>query len=211
MSSNITLNEYLDKLAAKSPVPGGGSAAALTGALGVSLLSMAGRYIMRHKSVRISRRRISNILKFTESSRVTLRKLMIEDELAYSRIAKMIKKPGIKDITKRYKNAAEVPLRVCMVLEEGLKVCEELCKYCRAPLISDLAEAAVLLEAGFMSAKFNVDINLIGIGDTAYTKKINSALSKSKTKALKAKIRILKEVAEKLLKLHQQPLITQIS
>jgi len=60
--------------------------------------------------------------------------------------------------------------------------------------MSDLAETALLLEAGFMSAKLNVDINLIGIGDSTYTKNVNSTLSKSKAEVIKTKTRILKKM-----------------
>ena len=96
MSGNVTLDEYLDKLAARSPIPGGGSAAALVGALGISLLSMVGRYLAQHKSAPTSRRKISNILKFTEKTRAALRRLMNEDETAYSKIAKGIKKLSMR-------------------------------------------------------------------------------------------------------------------
>lgn len=188
----MTIDKYLDKLAARSPVPGGGSAAALVGAIGMSLLSMVARYISKKGDRGASYRKLHKILEFTERSRRHLKKLMGEDEAAYLRLSKGIKRGGPKDITKLYKSAAEVPLEVCTILQEGLKKCEELCSYCKTPLVSDLTEAALLLEVGFMSTKLNVDINLAGIKDSTYTKRVKRTLLRRKKIVLRTKKRILK-------------------
>lgn len=191
MTNRITLDTYLDRLAAKNPVPGGGSAAALIGAVAMSLLSMAARYTRRSPSVNVA-----GIIKFSDRARRRLRRLMSKDEAAYLRLSKAMRGGAAKDITSLYKACARVPLEICAILEEGLKKCEEFCPYCKPSLASDLLEAAVLSEAGFLSAKLNVEVNLRGIKDAAFKKKIKGILAKQKSAVLKTKSRILKKAGK---------------
>jgi formiminotetrahydrofolate cyclodeaminase len=195
MRKKITIDRYLDKLAARIPVPGGGSAAALVGAVGISLLSMVAKYTLKRNSKRAASNRLSRILEFTERTRLRLRELMKEDEAVYLNLSKALRKHQSKNKAKLYKDAAGVPFEVCILLQKGLKSCESLCSYCKTSLISDLAESALLLEAGFMSAKRNVEINLRGIKDLRYTKKIKKALRKHTAIVLKIKKRILRKIA----------------
>ena len=198
MSYKMTIDRYLDRLAAKSPAPGGGSAAALVGAIGISLLAMAARYTARKTDKGVLYTKLSKILEFAERSRRRLEKLMAEDEAAYLRLSKGLKKRGVKNITRLYKSAAEVPLEVCAILQNGLGKCNELSAYCKTSLVSDLAEAAILLEAGFLAAKFNVEINLGGIKDVVYTRKVRSSLSKSRMSIPKMKRKVLNRIRQRL-------------
>ena len=197
MSYKITLDRYLDKLAARSPTPGGGSAAALVGAVGMSLVSMVARYTAKKANKGTLCTKLSKISGFTERARRRLKRLMIEDEKAYLQLSRRLKKRGAKDIRAFYKNAAEVPLEVCATLQEGLKRCEELSVYCKASLASDLAEAALLLEAAFLSAKFNVDINLGGIKDVVYTRKVRRSLTKQRISVLRTKRKVLNRIGKR--------------
>jgi formiminotetrahydrofolate cyclodeaminase len=192
MSSKINLDNYLDKLAEASPVPGGGSAAALIGAIGMSLLSMVIKYVLKRNDKGISHAKLFKILEFTEHSRHRLRELMDKDEAAYLRLSKG-RRGGKKDMAPLYKGAAEVPLEVCAIIQGGLKKCEELCACRKTSLVSDLAEASIILETGFLSAKFNVEINLGGIKDAAYTKRVRTSLLRQKAIVYKIKNNILRK------------------
>ena len=175
------IGEYLDRLAAKTPAPGGGSAAALVGAIGASLLSMVARYTAKKKALTsAARAKISRISEFAERSSRRLKKLMVEDEKAYSRLSRALAKKAANK-TRLYKNAAAVPLEACVVIEKALKKCEELSVYRKASIASDLVEAALILEAAFLSAKLNVEINLDGIKDIIYTRKVRKALLRLST------------------------------
>lgn len=198
MSRNITIAKYLDKLAARSPVPGGGSAAALTGALGISLLSMAARFMLKREKKRAARKKLAGILKFSEKTRRRLAMLMGKDEAAYLRLSEAIKKRSAKDAAGLYKDAAEIPLEVLTLLESAFGRCGELCLHCRTSIISDLALGALLIEAGFYSAKVNVEINARGIKDSTYVRKINGVLLKRKSAVVKRKKKIARTINSKI-------------
>lgn len=185
----MKIDLYLEKLAAKSPAPGGGSAAALAGALGASLLCMTAKYV----AVKTEDRRISEIIKSAEKSRRRLRKLMKEDESAYIELSKAIAAKN-KNLGAIYKKAAAVPLEACGVIADCLKKCKELYPYCRTSIKSDLKEAAIILEAGFFSAELNVEANLKGIADAEHKRKIKRLLLKQKTLVTRNKKEILDKI-----------------
>ena len=174
----MNVDTYLKRLAARSPVPGGGSAAALVGAIGISLLSMVARYTPSKPRGRISDEELKQILRFTSRAQSRLRKLILEDEKAYLNLSRAIKKRKSKGVTQLYKKAANVPMEVCRILEGGLKMCGRLSPYCSKSLTSDLREAAILMEAGFLSAKANVEVNLSGTKSVGYVRKARRSLLK---------------------------------
>jgi len=188
----MEIKRYLEKLAAKSPVPGGGSAAALTGAIGMSLMSMAAGYTAK-KVFAARRAGLSEIIGFAASSRRRLLELMAEDEKAYLRLSGALRKKGKKDtaaIAVFYKKAAAPPLEMCRVLNDGLKRCARLSAFCSKALASDLAEAAILMEAGFASARLNAEINLDGACDKAYAGRMRRWLDKKGALARKIKEKV---------------------
>ena len=198
MASKILLEEYLNDLAAKTPAPGGGSAAALVGALGTALLSMTAKYALGKGKTAGSRSRISSVLKFSEAASKRLRILMRKDEEAYRKLAKEIRKKHPKNVLRLYKNAIDVPMEVCGIAVKGAAKCLEMCDYCKASIIFDAVEAAILCEASFLSAKLNVQINLCGIDDAAYINRICKSLKSGESKIRKAKELAIKKAAKSL-------------
>lgn len=193
MKKENAIDKYLKRLATGCPVPGGGSAAALVGAISVALLSMVVRYMGRKAYAGALSKRIPEIMKFCERSQRRLKSLMREDEKAYSRLSKRGKSCSQKYISRLYKKAAEVPMEVCRILHEGLDMCAGLSAYCKTSIITDLIEAAILMEAGFLSAEANVQVNLGGIKNTAYTRAARSSLSRLRASSVKSKRRVLRQ------------------
>lgn len=196
MAKNVSLDEYLSRLSARTPTPGGGSAAALTGALAAALFTMAAKYIVKKAKTAGQRNRISAMIRSGENALRRLKKLMSEDEKAYRRLAGEIKKRHPRNILRLYKDAIRVPLEVCGIMAESASKCPELCDYCRASIISDVVEAVVLCEAAFASAKLNVGINLRSIEDPAYKNKINKKIKSGEIKVKKGKKLTLKKAGK---------------
>lgn len=173
----MTIKEYLKRLGDKTPAPGGGSAAALTGALGSALLAMSARYVLhRSEGERACRRLIT---------------LMSEDEKAYYRLAREIKKCHPKNLLRLYEGAINVPLEICVLSAQSASRCAEICRYCKTSIMSDIVEAVILCEAAFSSAKLNIKINLRSIEDGVYKNKIRRKLAAEEKKIEKAKKTVL--------------------
>jgi glutamate formiminotransferase/formiminotetrahydrofolate cyclodeaminase len=86
MLEGPTLDGWLEELAAGTPAPGGGSAAALAGALAGALVVMVGRLTTGRKAYAPVQRRIDEIIGEANTLRAELRRLMDEDAAAYARV-----------------------------------------------------------------------------------------------------------------------------
>jgi formiminotetrahydrofolate cyclodeaminase len=171
------LKKYLDDLAARLPAPGGGSAAALNAALGACLTSMVVNFTLGKPKYAKYENELKKILENSEKLREELLKLVDLDVVAYQ--------------SKNLKDALDVPLTVCRLCLEGIKLCPALIKKGNVNLISDVAVAAILLESAYASACFNVEINLKTLGDKKLTELVKKELT-SKAKVIK-KIRLQTE------------------
>lgn len=159
-----TLKEYLNDLAARLPAPGGGSAAALTGSMGASLISMVVNFTLGKPKYAKYENELKVTLEKSEELRAELLDLVDLDVTAYK--------------SKSIRDALDVPFMVCRLCFEGIKLCRPLIKKANTNLISDIAVAAILLEAGFASAYFNVEVNLKSLGNKRLTKSISKELSR---------------------------------
>ena len=178
--------EYLDDLASKKPAPGGGSAAAAVGALGVSLLSMVANFTVGKEKYKDAEPEIKQILSSTEKIREELQKLVDEDVTAYQKVSAAYKMPKQTEQEKEarteaiqtaLKDAMAVPLATCRNLAEAMKLCEPLLEKGNVNLVSDVGVGAELIASGFASAVLNVEVNLSGVKDRDFVVRIREELS----------------------------------
>ncbi len=164
MYKDSSLNKYLDDLAGKFPAPGGGSAAALTAALGQALASMVINFtIGKFKYARFQ----DDLVEYLEESESLRRKFLDLVDLDVEAFN-----------TKDYSKALEVPLMVARFCFEGMNLIPELVKKGNVNLISDVAVAAQLLESAFCAACVNVEINLEILGNKKLAMKLRKELAK---------------------------------
>ncbi len=157
--SNKTLSAYLNQLSSKESVPGGGSAAGLTAALGVGLVSMVANYsIGRKTNTPASDKKFKTILQQSESIRKRLLELTSLDSEAYLELcaARSLDKKAQKRASKR---ARSVPLEICKLSYKALSLTPFLVSHGNPYLMSDVQVAIELLEAGFNGAMVMVRIN----------------------------------------------------
>lgn len=164
MYKNTSLKEYLDDLAAKLPAPGGGSAAALNAALGASLISMVINFTLAKAKYAKYEKELQKSLDKSEKLRREFLGLVDLDVRAYK--------------SKSIRDALDVPFVVCRLCYEAIRLCPLLIKKGNINLISDVAVAAILLESAFVSAYFNVEINLKFLNDEKFAKTIRQELKK---------------------------------
>lgn len=183
--SNVTLGSFLDELASASPAPGGGSAAALAGALGAALVAMVCRLTIGRKSYQDVSAELEAILPRAEERRQELIQLMDADAEAYQRVIAAYKLPKENDadkasravvIQEALKVAAQVPLQIARACADVLTMSATVAGKGNKNAASDAGAGALLAEAGLRAAIMNVEINLGLIEDASFVQETRSQL-----------------------------------
>jgi methenyltetrahydrofolate cyclohydrolase len=162
MYKDKTLSQYLDDLAAKLPAPGGGSASAMAAALGAALLSMVINFTLGKPKYAVHEKELSTVLQDCERLRGEFLRLVDEDVAAYS--------------SKDLQRSLDVPLGICRLVHEAVRLCPVVCQKGNVNLVSDVAVAVALLDSAFVSAYWNADINLKMLKDDTRTRAIRQEL-----------------------------------
>ena len=163
--TSLAIKTYLNKLAARTPAPGGGSAAALFGAIGCALLEKVVNY-----STNKNNQLIKKSAALLKKRRRDFIRLVDEDAAVYNRLSVCYKRYG-KNSAKTQaasKKATLVPLEVCKKSYEMTELCGKLQNAVNKNLISDVACAKTAFSSAFKSAKFNVDVNIKNIKDKKF-------------------------------------------
>jgi len=172
-----SVREFLERLAARTPTPGGGAAAALAGALGAALGGMVTRFSMPSGGGDAGEERdprLAGLLERFDRTRRGLADLLERDVEAYARFHDASRMPrGTEEETARRREAMQAALDGAMrVPLEGARICrdllgdlESLGAAANPNLVSDLGVAAALARAGFEGARDNVRVNLRSLRD----------------------------------------------
>ncbi|HBG60376.1 MAG TPA: hypothetical protein DDX37_00825 [Candidatus Omnitrophica bacterium] len=148
---NFTIKEYLDVLSKKEPVPGGGSAAALTGALGAGLITMVANYSKAKSSSKVIEKKIQKIILESERMKNRLLELVDLDARAYIGIVEA-KKGSSKEKNAAVRNAKKVSKEVCTLSYKAIQLTPFLVEKGNKYLISDIEVAIEMLFAAFNSS-----------------------------------------------------------
>ncbi len=148
---NHTLQSYLDVLAKKEPVPGGGSVSAYTAAMAVGLISMVAGYSLGKGKAKAIETRINKILSESKKIRERLLELTDLDAAGYLGIVRSRGKSKVEQ-NKAKRQAAKVPKEVCRLSYKAIRLIPYLVKNGNQYLVSDLEVAAELLLAAHYGA-----------------------------------------------------------
>ena len=154
-----TLQEYLNQLSRREPVPGGGSTAALAGAMAVGLISMVTNYsIGRKANSKAVEKRLSLILAKSEPIRLRLLELTSLDSEAYLKVtaARAKDKKAQKEAAKL---ARAVPREICKLCYKAVQLTPYLADKGNPYLLSDVEVALELLMSAFNAARIMVRVN----------------------------------------------------
>ena len=175
--SQKTVAQFLDELASQAPVPGGGSGAALAGALGAALASMVCNLTIGKPKYADVQDDIQRLLAQTEALRTRLTNLIEDDIAVYYKLSSGYKMPKDTDeqkaartaaIQKTLRDATRVPMQIAEACVEVLQLCTPIAEKGNVGAVSDAGVAALLAEAALRSAALNVLINLAAIKDEAF-------------------------------------------
>jgi len=172
-----SIKGFLDKLATSSPEPGGGSVAALAGALGAGLVSMVANLTLGKEKYADVEDRVQLLLAEAEEVRAFLQDLVQSDTEAYAAVSAAMKLPRATEDQKAerdrkmqesLKEAANVPLAIG---EQSLRVAQlslTAAQIGNVNAVSDAGVAVLLADAAAESAALNVKINVGYISDQEY-------------------------------------------
>lgn len=178
---------FLDSLASSAPAPGGGSVAALSGAMGAALVSMVCNLTIgkaRYADVETAMR---DTLDRAEALRHDLQELAQADLEAFNRLSAAYKLPRTTDadlairrdaIQASLKRATEVPLRTARAAAAILPLCPAVAEGGNQAAVSDVGVAALLAHASVRSALMNVEINLRVLDDPIYKRQVRAEVDR---------------------------------
>ena len=165
-----SLDGWIDELASAAPVPGGGSASALAGALAAALIEMVCRLTIGRKAYAAVEPQIREILSEAIRLRADLRRLVDEDAAAYAKVSETYKLP--KDLPNRARTideallgAARPPLQGARQAARVYELGQQLDEIGNKNARSDAAVARHLATAAVRGMIENARINLDSLSD----------------------------------------------
>lgn len=197
---------FLDALAAGSPTPGGGSAAAQAGAMGAALVAMVARLTVGKKKYAGVEAQMTEILNQAERLRRELTEAVETDSAAFEGVLAAFKLPQetpqqkalrLETIEHASLNAAQLPLEVAQKAVTVMALAERCVSLGNLNAISDAASAASLAEASLTSAGYNVRINIHGLSDKTSGEPLLEQLQALEARAFKLKKDVHNTLAER--------------
>lgn len=173
---DLDVKKYMENLASNLPAPGGGSASALAGAQGISLVMMVAELTVGKEKYRDWEAYCQKAIREGVIIQTNFLKAIDDDTDAYNKVGAAFKLPKNTDEEKAARSraiqdatvlATRVPLRTMEISLEALKVAKSLIGKSNPNCSSDIGVGALNLKSALMGAWLNVKINLPGIKDEA--------------------------------------------
>jgi len=201
------VTEFLDLLACKDPTPGGGSGAALGGALAAALVSMVCNLTIGKKGYEDVEPTMQDLLARSEALRAALPRLLEDDTQVYGRVMEAHRLPRKTDEQKAARQqamqaalraATEVPLAIAERCAQVVDLALPAAEHGNQWAVSDAGVGALLAEASVHAALLNVSINLSGIEDSAFLQEVRRRMETITAGRDETKARVLEVVHRKI-------------
>ena len=169
----VSCTEFVDALASKAPVPGGGGASALVGAVGTALGSMVGNLTVGKKKYADVEADILAIMDKAAALQKELLRLVDEDAVVFEPLSKAYGIPKDdpnreKIMEEALKTACSVPMDIMRACTKAIELHEELAAKGSALALSDVGVGVVFCKSALMGASLNVFINTKSMTDKTY-------------------------------------------
>lgn len=204
---DLSIKEFIETLASSAPAPGGGSVSALAGANGCALMAMAGDLSFKKKAYKALDESIK--IKFGECIDIfkeNYKNMLLyidEDTKAFNQLMDAFRMPKISvddkarrqiAIQKATMETIRVPMEVCQLGIESLRLVEFVMPYANKNTISDQGVGVMMLQNAIEGSAMNVLINLPGLDQLDLVK------------AYKKEVRLIQEESRQL----KEDLLSQI-
>ncbi|MGL6106712.1 cyclodeaminase/cyclohydrolase family protein [Romboutsia sp.] len=181
--SEKTCVGFVEVLASKEAVPGGGGAAALVGAIGMALGSMVCNLTIGKKKYAEYEESVKAILAQASEIEKNLLKMIDDDAENFLPLSKAYglpqgteeeKKAKGETMEEALKTACQVPIDIVRVCFDAIKLHEDLVDKGSKLAISDVGVGVQCLRAAILSGQLNVVININSIKDQEYVNKVRT-------------------------------------
>ena len=204
---DVSVTMFLDNLASDSPAPGGGGAAALSGAMAAALISMVCQLTIGKARYEDAEVEMRDTLDRAEALRHELQQIAEADVTAFNRLSASYKLPRTTDadiairrdaIQTSLRGATGVPLRTARAAAAILPLCPTVAERGNQNAVSDVGVAALLAQAAVRAALLNVDINLRALEDRIYVRQVRAEVERLKDGLQSETERIMELVNSKI-------------
>lgn len=202
----LRVDELLSALSSREPTPGGGTAAAVAGAMGAALVEMVVGLTLSKEKLAEVHAAVRVIGEGATAAREQLMELAREDSAAYEAVVAARKLPKESEDEKTARSraldaanrlATEVPMRTARVAVRLLSALPELVEKGNPNAASDAGTAALLLEAASVSALLNVTINLPGVKDPTFSAEMQRETAEWNEEGQRLRAKVLAAVRKK--------------
>jgi glutamate formiminotransferase/formiminotetrahydrofolate cyclodeaminase len=178
---DMEIFRFIDTLSSDAPAPGGGSVAALSGALSAALASMVANLTYGKKEYRRRNSVMEQLSVQAQALKQQYLDLIDQDTVAFNAYMTARKLPKKSDEEKKVRvtsmeNAAkhmtEIPLQTLKLARDLVSLAETAAKKGNVNAISDAGVGAIQAEAAAVSAYLNIKINLPQIQDPSFKKRV---------------------------------------
>lgn len=199
--------DFIDALASKAPVPGGGGAAALGAAIGMALSNMVGNLTVGKKKYAEVEQEVKELIDKGNTLIKKLESLVDQDAEVFEPLSRAYGLPRDteaqalereKALEQCSKNASLVPLEIMRAAFEGIKIHARMGEIGTLIAISDVACGVAFMKAGLVAASMNVIINLNSIKDENFVIETRSEMNKLLEEGSEVADKAIKTVMEKL-------------
>ena len=205
MTEGQTITVFLEALSSKQPVPGGGGASALAGALGTALGLMVGNLTVGKKKYAAVETDVVSMMEKLRGMQKEMVTLIDEDARVFAPLAAAYGLPAGTEEEKTHKeqvmednlvNASLVPIRIMELSVEILEILKEMEEKGSVMAVSDVGVAVQFARTAVTGAVMNVYINTKSMADRERAGQINDRAAR----ALEKGIMLADEIYDRVLK-----------
>jgi len=188
---DMSIVQFMDKLASDAAAPGGGSAAAMAGTMGCCLISMVANLTIGKEKFKKNEEQVKEILGKSEKLRERLMSAADEDAQAFNAVMDALKMPKGTDeekarrteiLQQAFKYAAVKPKEIGEMCVDVLELAWELHDKGNPHALSDIGVGALMANAGLEGAILNVEINIPSIRDEDFVEEMKEKVEQLRRK-----------------------------
>ena len=207
MIESMTIQEFLDVLSSKEPVPGGGGASALAGALGNALGQMVSNLTIGKKKYALVEDEIKELAERMKGIQGQFSALADQDAKVFAPLAKCYSLPSGTEEEKAYKaevmearllDASLVPMEIMEKASEMLEIMDILADKGSRMAVSDVGVGVQFIRTALLGAVMNVYINTKSMKNREKAEEMNEKAERLIREGTEAADRIYQKVLGQL-------------